>query len=240
MIEYKTIDIPVDVCVTHFGNKYSSKYIDNLEKSIGKHYSSDFNFIVKTDCPYGHWDKMSFFDTYEPTIIMDIDFIVNSNLDDLFDYDVPEDTLAAFPRWWRKGGCTINGGFYKINPGTKTSTACDKFYMDPDFWKDHYGRLVGTPGMGEQNFVEESCPIQYLPGQWYGMYADGSAHVTSRTKGKALINQLNVDSMYFEAYGLDQTINKSFSDHIKLVHFIYDDNMIEDKEQWIQDLWNGM
>jgi hypothetical protein len=31
-----------------------------------------------------------------------------------------------------------------------------------------------------------------------------------------------------------------FNDSIKLIHFIYSDNMIEDKPQWIQDLWNTM
>tara|TARA_R110002153_G_scaffold155512_3_gene307558 strand:- start:180 stop:875 length:696 start_codon:yes stop_codon:yes gene_type:complete len=230
----------IDVCVTHFGNKYGSKYIDNLEKAVGKHYSNDFNLIVKTDCPYGHWDKISFFDCDDPRIVMDIDFVVNGNLDDLFDCDQPEDTLAAFPRWWRKGGCTINGGFYKINPGLKVQFACDKFYMDPDVWKDHYGKLVGTSGMGEQNFVEESCPIYKLPGHWYGMYAGGSAHVTNKKEIETSINQLAVNGMYYREFNLDMIKDSKFADHIKLVHFIYDDNMIEDKEQWIQDLWNGI
>jgi hypothetical protein len=229
----------IDICVTHFGTKYSSRYIDNLEKAIGFNYSKDFNLIVKTDCPYGHWDKISFLDTDNPRIIMDIDFIVNGNLDDLFDYEVKEDTLAAFPRWWRQGGCSINGGFYKINPGFKVQSACDKFYMDPTFWKDHYGTMVGTVGMGEQNFIEESCPLQILPSEWFGMYAEGSSHVTSRTQGKALISQESVNRLYFKEHGLDMMDNNKFSEQIKLIHFIYDDNMIEDKEQWIQDQWNA-
>ena len=52
----------IDICVTHFGEKYSSKYIDNLQNGIARNYSGDFNFIVKTDCPNGHWDKLSFFE----------------------------------------------------------------------------------------------------------------------------------------------------------------------------------
>lgn len=228
----------IDVCVTHFGNKYDSKYITNLEKAIGKNYSNDFNFIVKTDCSNGHWDKLSFLECDEPRIVMDIDFVVNNNLDELFDYNVPTDTLAAFPRWWRNVGCSINGGFYKINPGIKLWAACDKFYMDPTFWMNHYGKIVGEIGKGEQNYVEESCPIHILPGKWMGMYAEGSKHGIKVDYKR--ITQLAINQRYFYEYKLPLTNDNSFSDQIKLVHFIYDDNMIEDKPKWIQDLWNGM
>ena len=220
----------IDICITHFGDKYSSKYIDNLEKGIARNYSGDFNLIVKTDCPNGHWDKISFFECDKPRIIMDIDFIITSNLDELFNYELEKDHLGVFPRWWRSGGCPINGGFYKINPGNNINQVSDKFYSNPEFWISHYGNLVGTPGKGEQDFVNDSVYHQtYLPGQWLGIYTEGSKRHTSEILNK-----------YYDTYGLPLIKQNKFNNQIKLVHFIYDDNMIESKPQWIQDLWNIM
>jgi hypothetical protein len=218
----------IDICVTHFGNKYSSKYIVNLENGISRNYSGDFNLIIKTDCPNGHWDKISFLECDKPRIIMDIDFVINGNLDDLINYKVAPNSLAAFPRWWRQGGCKINGGFYKVNPGSNILNIVDKFYSDPEFWIEHYGKLVGTPGMGEQNFIEDSVYyLDYLPGSWLGIHTEGSARYNK-----------NILNKYYDSYGLPLMKQNKFNDSIKLIHFIYSDNMIEDKPQWIQDLWN--
>ena len=139
----------IDICVTHFGEKYSSKYIDNLQNGIARNYSGDFNFIVKTDCPNGHWDKISFFKRQDPCIVMDIDIIVNGSLDELFNYDIVENHIGAFPRWWKNSGCKYNGGFYKINPGYNQLAVYDKFYSNPDFWINHYGKLIGIMGIAQ-------------------------------------------------------------------------------------------
>jgi hypothetical protein len=218
----------IDICVTHFGNKYSTKYLDNLQNGIARNYSSDFNFLVETDCPNNHWDKIKFFECDNPRIIMDIDILVTGNLDELINYEVPENTLAAFPRWWRRGGCPINGGFYKINPGPNIWSVVDKFYSDPEFWIRYYGHLVGTPGKGEQDFVYESVYlVKELPGQWLGIHTDGS-----KRYDKDVVNK------YYYEYNSTLMENDKFGNKIKLVHFIYDDNMIENKPQWIRDLWN--
>jgi hypothetical protein len=220
----------IDICVTYFGNKYSSKYISNLENGISRNYSGDFNFIVKTDCPNGHWDKISFLECDKPRIIMDIDFLIAGNLDDLFDYKVEQNHIAAFPRWWRNGGCKINGGFYKINPGTNHMAVFDKFYADPTFWKKYYSNIVGTPGMGEQNFIEDSFYfIDELPGKWLGVYTEGSKRYDK-----------NILNKYYDNYNVPLITQNKFGREVKIVHFIYNDNMIEDKPQWIQDLWNTM
>tara|TARA_R110000868_G_scaffold382366_1_gene648927 strand:- start:4800 stop:5465 length:666 start_codon:yes stop_codon:yes gene_type:complete len=220
----------IDICITHFGTKYNSRYITNLENGISRNYSGDFNLIIKTDCPNGHWDKISFFECDKPRIIMDIDFIINGNLDDLIDYDIPLNHIGAFTRWWRNGGCKINGGFYKINPSINHLAAYDKFYANPEFWINHYGNLVGTKGMGEQNFVEDSMYyIDELPGQWLGIYTEGSKRY-----------QQNILNKYYDRYNIPLMTQNKFGKEIKLIHFIYDDNMIEDKPQWVQDLWNIM
>ena len=44
----------------------------------------------------------------------------------------------------------------------------------------------------------------------------------------------------FGEYGFPLIDNEKFGPEVKLVHFIYDNNMIEDRPQWIQDLWNTM
>tara|TARA_B110000503_G_scaffold135335_1_gene215734 strand:- start:6024 stop:6704 length:681 start_codon:yes stop_codon:yes gene_type:complete len=225
----------IDICVTHFGDKYSSKYITNLENAIGKNYSSDFNFIVKTDCPNGHWDKLSFFECDKPRIIMDIDIIVTSNIDDIIDHNMNADCVRAFPRWWTKGGCRINGGFYKVNPGPSVEMAMEKFYDDPEFWIKHYGKKLGTLGKGEQDFVEESIKnISYFPSKYLGIYTDGCIH------NNKVISQENINNKYFRAHNLPLLEGDKFGPEVKLVHFIYDNNMIENRPQWIQDLWNTM
>jgi hypothetical protein len=218
----------IDICVTYFGNKYSTKYLDNLQNGIARNYSGDFNFLVETDCPNNHWDKIKFFECDNPRVIMDIDILVTGNLDELINYEVPENTLAAFPRWWKRSGCPINGGFYKINPGPNIWSVVDKFYSDPEFWIRYYGHLVGTPGKGEQDFVYESVYlINELPGQWLGIHTDGSKRYDQ-----------DVVNKYYYEYNSTLMKNNKFGDKVKLVHFIYDDNMIENKPQWIQDLWN--
>ena len=112
----------------------------------------------------------------DPCIVMDIDIIVNGSLDELFNYDIVENHIGAFPRWWKNSGCKYNGGFYKINPGYNQLAVYDKFYSNPDFWINHYGKLVGTMGMGEQNFVTDSNYfIEELPGQWLGVHTEGSS-----------------------------------------------------------------
>ena len=218
----------IDICVTHFGNKYSTKYLDNLQNGIARNYSGDFNFLVTTDCPNGHWDKITYFECEKPTIIMDIDILITGNLNELIDYDVPKDTLAAFPRWWKKNGCPINGGFYKINPGPNIWNVIEKFYSDPEFWIQYYGNLVGSPGKGEQDFVYDSIrQIKKLPGQWMGIHTENSERYDQ-----------NIMDKYYREYNLPLMKNEKFGEQIKLVHFIYDDNMIEDKPKWIQDIWN--
>lgn len=218
----------IDICVTHFGNKYSTKYIDNLENGISRNYSGEFRFLVKEDCPNNHWDKLSFFECDSPRIIMDIDFIITGNLDELFNCEIDPDSLSAFPRWWRSGGCKINGGFYKINPGPNILSIVDKFYNNPELWMSYYGKLVGAHGKGEQDFVADSVKtLNLLPGQWLGVHTEGSIRYVKEIYNK-----------YYDNYGLQLVKNRSFNENVKLVHFIYDDNMIEDKPQWIQDLWN--
>jgi hypothetical protein len=218
----------IDICVTHFGNKYSTKYLDNLQNGIARNYSGDFNFLVTTDCPNGHWDKITYFECEKPTIIMDIDILITGNLNELINYDVPKDTLAAFPRWWKRGGCPINGGFYKINPGPNIWNVIEKFYSDPEFWIQYYGDLVGSPGKGEQNFVYDSIrQIEKLPGRWIGIHTEGSERYDQ-----------NIMDKYYREYNMPLMEKNKFGDQIKLIHFIYDDNMIENKPQWIQDLWN--
>lgn len=223
----------LDICVTHFGNRYSTKYLDNLEKGIARNYSSDFNFVVKTDCPNRHWDKISFFNTDKPTIVMDIDMLVTGNLDNLFDFRY-DNGLAAFQRWWSPDRRSINGGFYKIIPNNGTQFVYDKFYNDPEAHIKKYGNMTGTPWKGEQLFVNNNLrKITYLPNLWLGVYADCIEH-----KG-TYINQQNLNKLYNKIFDSDLMQGESFGPHVKLVHFIYDDNGIEEHYGWIEDLWNN-
>lgn len=215
----------IDIGVTHFGDKYSTKYIDNLQNGIARNYSGNFNFMVKTNCPNRHWDKIDFFDCSRRTVIMDIDMIINGNLDELFTY--PVETFGAFKRWWR-GNNDINGGFYIVEPTESNYLVRESFYMDPEAYISRYSNLVGTPWMGEQAFVDDhTVDKTYLPGEWLGVRVDGAVHKGVKQE------QSKFDSMYQHHHG-----NLNMLDNSKLLHFIYE-QQIEDHEQWIQDLWNG-
>lgn len=220
----------VDICVTYFGDKYSTKYLDNLEAGIGRNYSGNFNFIVKTDCPNRHWDKLSFFDNDRRTVIMDIDMMVINSVDHIFNYKAE---FAAFPRWWRDNH-SINGGLYVFDPSEKTALVKEKFYQQPELWINQYSNKTGTKWMGEQLFVDESLPdITRLNGQWLGVYVDGVDHkgtIQSQSMFEARYYVSNKTHMMSELY--------KFKPHVSLVHFIYDQK-IEQHKQWIQDLWNG-
>lgn len=214
----------IDICVTHFGNKYSTKYLDNLESGIGRNYSGDFNFIVKTDCPYRHWDKIGFFDCDKKTIVMDIDMIVMHNLNELFNYQV--DGFGAFQRWWR-GNQDINGGFYILEPSEQNHLLKESFYQNPETWIHRYSTLVGTKWMGEQSFVNDHIIDKtILPGQWLGVYVEGVNH-----KG-VIQKQDDFNRMYNNLYNTHMITTS------KLMHFIYDQT-IEQHDKWIIDLWNG-
>lgn len=220
----------IDICVTHFGNKYSTKYLDNLEKGIAKNYSGDFNFIVKTDCPNRHWDKISFFDNDKRTVIMDIDMIVIGDLDHIID---SKTWFGAFPRWWRDNK-SINGGFYVFDPCEETLLLKEKFYSHPELWISEYSRKTGTKWMGEQLFVDESLPtIERLNGSALGVYINDVKHNGQRAK------QAEYNRMYFDRHNCAQMIGGTiFNNQISMVHFIYD-QVIEQHDAWIQSLWNG-
>jgi hypothetical protein len=69
--------------------------------------------------------------------------------------------------------------------------------------------------------------LEHLPGLWLGIHTEGSARYNK-----------NILNKYYDSYGLPLMKQNKFNDSIKLIHFIYSDNMIENKPQWIQDLWN--
>ena len=214
----------IDICVTHFGHKYSTRYLDNLERGIGRNYSGDFNFVVKTDCPNRHWDKISFFDCDKRTIVMDIDMIVMNNLNELFKY--PVDGFGAFQRWWR-GNQDINGGFYILEPSEQNHLLKESFYQDPESWIYRYSNIVGTKWMGEQTFVNDHILDKtVLPGQWLGIYVDRVEHKGVYQK------QADFNRMYNNLY------NTHMINTCKFMHFIYDQR-IEQHDKWIIDLWNG-
>lgn len=224
----------IDVCVTYFGNTYSLKYLSNLEEAIGKNYSDDFNFIVKTDCPYRHWDKISFFQTDKERIIMDIDMLVVGNLDSLFNVKLTN-SLAAFQRWWSPFFHSINGGFYKIRPSRQGELLYDKFYNNPEGIITKYGKRMGQYWKGEQTFVNDNYGnIQFLPNHMLGVYADNIIH-----NGKILQQDIfnNIYNVMFDRTLVDDD-HECFGKDVKLVHFLYDDNFIEDQKSWIQELWN--
>ena len=223
----------LDVCVTHFGTKYPTTYLDKLERGIARNYSSDFNFIVKTDCPNRHWDKISFFDCHRPTVIMDIDQLVVGELDTIFDARPRQ--LAGFRRWY-KPGISLQGGFYKIIPSEENALVKEKFYQDPNFWITHYGIEVGTPWMGEQLFVQHSVKtIDWLPSEKFGVYADYVWH-----KDK-FVYLYEFNDSYRRLTG-ESMVNPpcNFNKKLSLVHFIYNSNMIEEANFWIKEIWDGM
>jgi len=248
----------IKICTVYFQGMYSPQYVTNLYRSLKKHSTVDFEFICLSDTddieadlilPYNHhtyiklhWHKLKYFSELfanqqpgDDIIVMDIDQLIVSNIDNLLKYPVQDGQLVSYNKWWDtnpKPPVSINGGFYKFKSGS-LNCVWNKFIEDPEYWQLHYysQNVVHHKYYGEQNFVEFVCKdnsvdILHMPGEWVGKYTNNST--TNR--------KLNL--MYAEKFEQDYMVLDGPNENIKILHFANPDSTIHDcSEDWIKEYW---
>lgn len=242
----------MNILTLKIGNRYSSDYVNKLYHGLIRNSIVDFNFYCYTEDPSGldknisviplkerndvlkQWYKIDFH--YMPWIegkclILDIDYIIINNVDDILTWDLPAEYFGCNYRWWSRLTyfCAINGGFQMFYQGD-TKHLYDRFYKDPEYWQRYYiiRKEAEPPVNGEQNFIDQHCECKrsWLPPEWFAKYQTDEV-----SKIQDLWHErINSDDPYF--------MGEEFNERIKMVHFSNSNNMIHDyKDNWVGEYW---
>tara|TARA_B100000282_G_scaffold278499_1_gene238150 strand:- start:724 stop:1467 length:744 start_codon:yes stop_codon:yes gene_type:complete len=245
----------INILTLKVDTKYSVNYVNRLYLSMKRNSTVPFKFYCYTEDPKGihddinivpiknphkfklQWHKIEFHKTGfadipigEKCLILDIDWIIINNIDEILSYKLPKNKLGCFERWWsnRRNFCKLNGGFQMYHMGD-TNEIYITFMQQPEFWQEYFikkGEAEG-PVNGEQNFINasrvEKC---WLPMEWFAKHWD----VEYNKIQKNWQNLVNPTEPYF--------ISGMFADSIKMVHFTNAKNLIhESNDEWIKDYW---
>jgi hypothetical protein len=249
----------IHILTLKVGTKYGSEYVNNLYRSIKKNSTTPFTLYCYTEDSTGldedivivpledpsefslQWHKVKFhkinfanIPTGEKCIILDIDWIVTSDMDPILDYDLPERTFGCFERWWSnlRHLCKINGGFQMYYMGD-THRLWMTFSKNPDHWQNYYVKngLATGPVNGEQNFIDMHVELdrEWLPMMWFAKWQED--------------DWLKIQKNWNEDVSKDEPyyMGGDFAESIKMVHFSNADNLITEameKHDWIKDFWN--
>ena len=245
----------MNILTLKVGTKYSADYVNRLYNSLKREATVNFKFFCYTEDPTDllpeinivplddptkfklQWHKVIFHKTGfadipvgEKCLILDIDWIVLQNVDDILDYQLPQNHLGCFERWWsnRRHHCKLNGGFQMFYMGD-TNYLWEEFITKPEHWQEHYiniGEAEG-PVNGEQNFIHNHAKQkEWLPMEWFAKYETGF--------DRKIQTNWHQDVNSLEPFFLDG----EFAESIKMVHFTDATNMIHNyTESWIQDFW---
>jgi hypothetical protein len=242
----------MNILTLKVGDKYGHEYINRLYSGLFRNTTIPFKFYCLTEDSTGLLDAINVIplvhdDKYvrqwyklqlhnQPQIegkclILDIDYVVINNVDEILSWDLPRHTFGCNFRWWtkpeRQKVCPINGGFQMFWQGD-TNHLPTIYEQNPEFYRDIYYKLGQTNlGGGEQNFVHNHVNLDrsWLPSTWFGKYKEGS------------INKLNTRWCNFVPFYM----NGKFHPDVKMVHFSDTDNMIENyKEPWLVDSWHSV
>lgn len=246
----------MNILTLKVGSKYSSVYVNRLYNSIKRNSTVDFKFYCYTEDPEVldkdiiivpiedplefklQWHKLKFHQegfggipNGEKCLILDIDWIITGEMDDILLYPLPPKHFGCFKRWWsnRLDDCMINGGFQMFYMGD-TDYLWQTFSSNPGHWQEHYiniGEAKG-PVNGEQNFIDQHV-IQdrsWFPMEWFAKYNDEEI-VKIQYNWQTIVGK---DEPYY--------LGGEFDECIKMVHFSNADNNMElIKDQWINNFW---
>ena len=176
-------DKKIKICCIYYDGKYTPDYVERLYNGLKKHCTLPFEFICYSNNPNvkadkviplpkhteikHHWHKLTFFNPLfggqEPddeVIIMDIDQVIVSNIDDMVGWPVGEQELISYNKWWGLNDKKnqLNGGWYKFRTG-ECQVIWDTFAKSISDWQTNYYKkgIVHVPYFGEQNFVQDTC-----------------------------------------------------------------------------------
>lgn len=229
----------IKICTVYFQGMYSPQYVTNLYRSLKKHSTVDFEFICLSDTddieadlvlPYNHhtyiklhWHKLKYFcelfasqQPGDDIIVMDIDQLIVSNIDELLQYPVQEHQLVSYNKWWDpnpKPPVSINGGFYKFKSG-QFKHIWDDFALNPEYWQLHYYNIgkVHFKYYGEQNYVdwkifEKKSKLTNTPQEWLGKYTENAK------------DMINLNKMYAKKFNTDFMLLDEPNEKLKVVHY---------------------
>jgi len=166
-------------------------------------------------------------------LVLDIDYVIVGNLDDILSWDLPNKHFGCQERWWSNltGYCNINGGFQMFYQGD-TMDLYNKFYESPKYWQRYYiqrGEAKG-PVNGEQNFIDNHCKLErsWLPPEWFAKYKRDQIFDIQCLWSK----RINSEDYFFMC--------NEFHEDIKMVHFSDAENtMHESDDDWLRYYWYG-
>ena len=246
----------INILTLKIGTKYSADYVNRLYSGMKRNTSIDFNFYCYTEDSDGlfsdiivvplenpddlklQWHKLEFHNSGfanikngELCLILDIDWIIINNIDDILNHKLPKKQFGCFERWWsnRRNWCKINGGFQMYNMGD-TQHLYDTFIEKPNYWQEYFinNKQADGPINGEQNFIDMHVDDNrhWFPMKWFAKYSiDEYRRIQSNWH-----NEINREDPYY--------IDNEFSNSIKMVHFSNSSNMIENyKDLWIKKYW---
>lgn len=225
----------IKICCVYYQDKYTPEYITRLRDGLRKHCTRDFEFICYSDTDVDadrviplpdptpikrHWHKLRFFD-YSfigpgDIIVLDIDQLVVSNIDEMVNWCVADYELVSYNKWWGTQ-CSINGGWYKFRSGCM-QFIWDKFNDYPEYWQTYYFRnsIVHYNYYGEELFVEQTAKenrvtITTMPGEWVGVYTESTQLLYNRLFGEPLYmdNEFNDKVKIIHQAGIGRNIHES-------------------------------
>jgi|TARA_B110000914_G_scaffold190698_1_gene176787 hypothetical protein len=257
------------ICTVYFGDKYTPDYVGKLFRSIRRNSSIQFQSICISDdpnveadivLPYNrnspvklHWHKLKFFSPNyayqipgDDIIVMDIDQVITSNVDDLIGHPVEEGELITYGVWWNSDeiveqglALETNGGFYKFKSGS-LAFVWDDFITNPEYWQTKWYKdnVVHFKYYGEQNYVnwkvvwdDRSKPtkITKTPPEWIAKYHGAK---------KDYFKNVKLNQKYCKSFDADYMILDDVNTKIKVVHFLGPKETIHEHNfKWIEDNW---
>lgn len=246
----------INILTLKVGDKYGPEYVNRLYNGLQRHSTVPFKFYCYTEEPAGilpdiniiplvpdgivqkQFHKIHFHNM--PAIegkclILDIDYVILQNVDDILSWDLKFGEFGCHLRWWSYDElykCRINGGFQMFYQG-ETKHLYDIFMEKPEYWQTVYIKRMLAEGKlnGEQNFVDSHVAIKrsWLPPYWFGKFSN----ITKENSYISVYWQIQIDKEN-DFYLYDD----GFDPRVKMVHFANDDNFIEDHdEDWIRRNW---
>ena len=241
------------ICTVYFEGFYTPDYVSKLYRSLKRNSTIPFEFVCLSDTdveadvilPFNHhshikkhWHKLKYFSPQfanqqpgDDIIIMDIDQIITSNVDDLLGYPVQENELVSYGQCWQNN-LNLQGGFYKFKSGS-LKQIWDDFSLNPEYWQMHYYNKgdVHYKYYGEQNYVdwkvqEHNIKLTNTPKEWLGKYTND------------LKENIELNKIYSKECNTEYMILDEPHKYIKVLHFtgpgktIHEHNQPFIKENW--------
>lgn len=225
---------------------YNMQHVERLYTQLCVHYSKPFQlfcyydpvltpsknsnieFIPIPDKPYlceRQWNKIDFFNPLfhtnadHPVIVMDLDWTILKNVDNILDTPVAKTEFYGVYLWWKPADYihNLNGGMYKFYPCT-TSSLFATFISNPEYWQSKY---LGNhpPPKGEQNFVYQHIAnthdLRYFDARIIGRYINETISGLDTTGFEDFCSE-----RYFELYGMPYKVEGQYNSRICMIHGI--------------------